>query len=139
GSVCIVDRLGQHRRVLAPNWPFLRGLTWTRGGSELWFGASRTGQAGSLHAVNLAGRARDLIPLPGTSFIQDAARDGRLLVSLESVRGETRIVRDGRDTDFSWQDQTKARDIAADGQQVLLDEDGEAGGPLYSVFLRPAE
>jgi Tol biopolymer transport system component len=41
--------------------------------------------------------------------------------------------------DLSWFDWTIGRSISRDGQWVVLEEDGEGGGPEYSVFVRKTD
>ena len=38
--------------------------------------------------------------------------------------------------DLSWFDFPSPRDMSADGSTILFDEEGEGGGPNYSVFVR---
>jgi Tol biopolymer transport system component len=44
-----------------------------------------------------------------------------------------------RDVDLSWFDWTLGRSLSADGQWAVLEEDGEGGGPDYTVFLRKTD
>jgi hypothetical protein len=49
------------------------------------------------------------------------------------------LAGDERERDMSFLDYSFAADLAADGKTLLFDEEGEAGGANYTVFLRKSD
>jgi serine/threonine protein kinase len=137
GSVAIVDLAGK-KTLLSEGWESAQGLAWSASGKEIWFTASRTGSARGLHAVTPAGRERAVLVAPGELTLQDISRDGRVLLAQFSVRlgffgvlpGETK-ERDLSGFEWSWGPR-----LSPDARTILFTEQGEAGGPGYSVYVR---
>jgi eukaryotic-like serine/threonine-protein kinase len=123
---------------LTKEWEDERGLAWSASGDEIWFAASDNGAEDLLRAVTLSGRLRLVLAVPTTLMLQDISADGRVLVM--STSGRFRVA--GRaagaksERDLSWYDYTLLHDISADGQRVLLEEQGAMGGPNYAVGVR---
>jgi eukaryotic-like serine/threonine-protein kinase len=140
GYPAVVDLSGKELR-LTKEWADLTGLAWSRSGDEIWFTGSDSGINSALYAVNLKSQLRDLLHIPGRLHLFDISKDGQVLLTNEATRQETYGHRMGqdRDIDLSWFDWTLARSLSADGQWVVLEEDGEGGGPDYTVFLRKTD
>ena len=140
GYVAVTDLAGKSRR-LTHEWADLTGLAWSRSGNEIWFTGSDAGINSALYAVNLSGKLRDLLHIPGRLHLFDISKDGAVLLTNEATRLEAYGRRSGQsnDIDLSWFDWTIVRAISRDGQWVVLEEDGEGGGPQYSVFLRKTD
>jgi len=140
GYVAAVDLSGKATR-LTKEWSDLTGLAWSRSGDEIWFTGSDAGINSALYAVNLNGRLRDLLHIPGRLHLFDISKEGQVLIANEATRQEVYGHRMGqdRDIDLSWFDWTLGRSLSADGQWVVLEEDGEGGGPDYTVFLRKTD
>ena len=137
GVVGMVDLAGQ-KKILTPEFPSVQGTAWSVSGDEIWFTASRTGTGRGLFAVSQAGKWRPLSLVPGSLFLGDVSRDGRVLLSAEAQKGRLMVLPPGQTTerDLSWLDYPLLRDLSADGRTILFDEEGEGGGPNYSVFVR---
>ena len=140
GNVCVVDVDG-HKRVLSPDWSSLEGLAWTPSGGEVWFAGSNTGNNRGLYAVSLSGRVRPVLRVPGSLVLHDIALDGRVLLAQEDSRRFIGGVTPGsaQERDLSWLDWSLARDFTPDGRSLLIDEQGEGGGPNYSVYIRKTD
>jgi Tol biopolymer transport system component len=140
GDVCVVDLVG-HKRVLSAGWSSLDGLAWTPSGSEVWFAGSNTGSSRALYAVSLSGRVRPVLRVPGSLLLHDIAPDGRVLLQQDDSRRLIVGVTPGssQERDLSWLDWSIARDLTPDGRSLLIDEQGEGGGPNYSVYLRKTD
>jgi serine/threonine protein kinase/dipeptidyl aminopeptidase/acylaminoacyl peptidase len=140
GYVAVVDLSGKATR-LTKEWSDLTGLAWSRSGDEIWFTGSDAGINSALYAVNLSGQLRDLLHIPGRLRVFDISKEGQVLIANEATRQEVYGHRMGqdRDVDLSWFDWTLGRSLSADGQWVVLEEDGEGGGPDYTVFLRKTD
>ena len=64
GFVAVTDLEGKARR-LTGEWSDLTGLAWSHSGDEVWFTGSDAGINSALYAVNLSGKQRDLLHIPG--------------------------------------------------------------------------
>ena len=137
GSVAVVDLAGK-KTTLSEQWESVQGLTWSPSGDEIWFTSSGAGNSRSLHAVTRRGRTRDVLVVPGSIAIQDISRDGRVLLLESNTRlgffglfpGESK-ERDLSGFEWSWGPR-----LSPDGRTILFTEQGEAGGPGYSVYIR---
>lgn len=137
GVVSVVDLAGK-RKVLSGGWESEEGLAWSPNGSEVWFSATRAGLQRRVYAVNLAGRQRLAFSALGGVTLQDIAPDGRLLLTRDEQRAGIRVMAPDatRERDLSWLDWSLPVDISRDGNTLLLDEQGEEGGPTYTVAER---
>jgi len=141
GSVCMVDLQANNRKItLSSDWASENGLDWSPRGDEVWFTATPDGSTNrSLWAVDLSGRKRKVLTVPGGGFtLQDIAADGRVLVTADTERvamewtgADPKGVRD-----LSWYDWSVVKDISPDGQWVLFEESSEPAGPNYAVAIR---
>jgi len=140
GYVAVVDLSGKATR-LTKEWSDLTGLAWSRSGDEIWFTGSDAGINSALYAVNLSGQLRDLLHIPGRLRVFDISKEGQVLIANEATRQEVygHHMGQDRDVDLSWFDWTLGRSLSADGQWAVLEEDGEGGGPDYTVFLRKTD
>jgi serine/threonine protein kinase len=137
GGVAIVDLSGK-KKTLSEGWESAQGLAWSASGKEIWFTATRAGSARSLYAVTPAGRERAVLTTPTGLMLQDISRDGRVLLIQSNARigffallpGETR-ERDLSGLEWSWRPR-----LSQDEKSVVFTEQGEAGGPGYSVYVR---
>ena len=78
-TLSILDLKDGSMRSLGSSWRSLRGLAWTSSG-ELWFTASKAGEAQALYAGSLAGRIRPLLSAPESLVIEDVSDSGALLL-----------------------------------------------------------
>ncbi len=140
GTVAVVDLAGK-KTTLTGQWASEHGLAWSPSGDEVWFTATEAGANRSLYAVTLSGRLRVVARVPGGLKLHDITRSGRVLLTRESPRVGILGLLPGqtRERDLSWLDYSFAADISADGQTLLFDEEGEAGGANYTVYLRKAD
>ncbi|MGA8765127.1 MAG: protein kinase, partial [Candidatus Sulfotelmatobacter sp.] len=136
GSVCVVD-LGGHETVLSSGWESADGLAWSPDGKEIWFTAAEKGINRNLLAVNMAGKVRTLLDIPGGLILQDVTPDGRVLVTLNGERiAMSAVAGDSKPIDLSWHDWNIVHDISRDGHSVLFEDSSEAAGANYSVAIR---
>lgn len=139
GNVCVVDLKG-HKRLLSSGWSSLEGLAWSPSGDEIWFAGSNTGANRSLYAVNLSGRLRPVLHVPGL-LLYHIARDGRVLLGQDTTRRELIGLTPGnsQERDLAWLDWSRERDLTPDGQWLLFDEQSEGGGVNYSIYVRKTD
>ncbi len=137
GFVAYVDLDGKRRR-LTDTWVRVDGLAWRPDGGEIWFAASPKRGEYALYAVDLSGHLRMVSRTLGDQMLWDMADDGRVLMSQEIVRRESRGLVSGMDheQDLNWLDGTRVWDISEDGQTMIFGENREGGGPKGSVYLQ---
>ncbi|HTR03554.1 MAG TPA: protein kinase [Thermoanaerobaculia bacterium] len=140
GTVAIIDLAGK-KTTLTSKWASEGGLAWSANGEEVWFTATEAGANRSLYAVTPAGKLRVVTRVPGGLKLHDVARSGRVLLTRESPRVGVLAVLQGdtRERDMSFLDYSFAADLTPDAGVLLFDEEGEAGGANYTVFVRKAD
>ena len=137
GQVAVVSLSGD-KKDLTQEFASAQGLAWARDGSEIWFTASTNGNNRMLYAVTPAGRQRLVDTVPGKLQLEDFGGDGRVLLQLQSPGRIMVGVRAGKPQEIplGWLDYPFPRDLTPDGKTLLFDEEGEGGGPRYTVFVR---
>ncbi len=138
GTLALVDIATRAHRNVTAEWTSLEGLAWAPDGKEIWFAGERLGFSRSINAVTLAGKDRLIATSAGALWLQDVARDGRVLATREYVRAGINGMRAGeaKERDLSWLDFSIVRDISSDGKTIIFSESGEAGGAIYGVYVR---
>ena len=148
GSVGLVDLSGK-KKNLTRDWYGVQGLAWSPDGEEIWFTASELGLDHYLSAISLAGKERLVTRVPGTLFVFDIWRDGRVLMARADRRREAMSLYEGeaKERDLSWLDYSYPADLSADGKTLLFDEEGVGGGVqsgnakelTYAVYIRDTD
>jgi eukaryotic-like serine/threonine-protein kinase len=139
GSVAVID-LDGHEKKLASGFVSIEGIVWSGAGDELWFTGTRTGSAENLRGVTLAGKERTITNVPGGMWLQDE-RDGLMLMVTHQIRVGIRGTQPGgkEEHELGWLGWSVLRDVSRDGRKVLFEEDGDGGGPKYTVFVRDTD
>jgi len=137
GSVAMVDLNGK-KTTLASGGTSAEGLAWSPNGEEVWFGAIRKASARGLYAVTPSGHVRELAHAPGMLSLLAVSRDGQVLAARDTWRREMFGLLPGetKPVDLEWFDYSFPADLSADGKELLFDEEGQAGGANYAVYLR---
>jgi DNA-binding winged helix-turn-helix (wHTH) protein len=140
GRVVVFDGEGG-RRVLSDGWASLNGLAWSPDGREVWFTATRVGADNALHAVDLQGRVRIMVPALGRLVLHDVFRDGHVLLERMTLKSEVRFrgAGDAEERDLSWLDLPRVAQLSADARSMLFYESGEGGGPVYATYVRSTD
>jgi eukaryotic-like serine/threonine-protein kinase len=136
GRVVIIDHDG---KIKASSSFFIttQGLAWSRDGKEVWFTASREGAARAIYAIDLSGKERLVLRVPGTLTLHDITRDGRVLLTVDNVQfGMMGSSGEATEKNLSWFDWSIVADVSRDGKNVVFFESGEGVGANYSVFMR---
>jgi dipeptidyl aminopeptidase/acylaminoacyl peptidase len=140
-EVNLIDLSGK-KRTLTSGWPFCNGLAWAPDGREVWFSAASHGRSNEdeIYAVTLSGRVRLVRRETQRLVLADVARDGRaLLLGVSSGNGMLGVLAsDPNQRDLSWLDFSEVDAISADGQTLLFDEWGRAGGANGAFYIRKA-
>ena len=139
GSLAVID-LDGHEKKLASGFVSIEGIVWSRAGDELWYTGTRTGSAENLRGVTPAGKERTITNVPGGMWLQDA-RDGLMLMVTHQIRIGIRGTPPGgkEEHELGWLGWSILRDVSRDGKKVLFEEDGDGGGPKYTVFVRDTD
>ena len=137
GRVVVLDRNG-NIKVASSFFITVQGLAWSPDEKEVWFTASKEGSSRALYAMNLAGKERLLMRVPGVLTVQDVTRNGRALLTVESDHFGILGFHDGdkNERDLSWFDWSLLSDVSPDGKNLVFFESGEGVGSNYSVFMR---
>ena len=139
GSIAVIGPDGKEKK-LSSGWLSIEGNAWAPGGDEIWFTATRTGSAANLRGVKLNGKLRDITNVPGGMWIQDV-HNGLALTVTQQQRIGIRGVPPGstEERELGWFGWSIPRELSRDGRKVLFEEEGEGGGPNYTVFLRDTD
>jgi eukaryotic-like serine/threonine-protein kinase len=140
GSVAVVDLAGK-KTTLADGGTSEEGVAWSPDGSEVWFAAKRGIASRGLYAVNLSGQVRELVHAPGALTLFDIGADGRVLAARDTWRREMvgLFPAQAQPRDLTWFDYSWPSDLSKDGSELLFDEEGEAGGANYAVYVRKTD
>jgi eukaryotic-like serine/threonine-protein kinase len=139
GSIAVIEPDGQEKK-LSSGWASIQGVVWSPAGDEIWFTATRQGSAENLRGVTLGGKLRTITNVPGGMWLQDI-RNGVALTVTHQIRLGIRGVAPGgkEERELGWLGWAGLRDMSRDGRKVLFEEEGDGGGPNYTVFLRDTD
>ena len=134
GSVAVIEPDGKEKK-LSSGWKSLQGIVWSASGEEIWF----TGSS-DLRGVTLGGKVRTITNVPGGMWLQDM-RNGVTLTIRHQIRLGIRGLAPGgkEERELGWLGWAQLGDLSRDGTKVLFDEEGDGGGPNYTVFLRDTD
>jgi Tol biopolymer transport system component len=141
GSLAVIDADGKEKeRKLSSGWTSLQGILWSPVGDEIWFTSTNTGEASNPRAVTLSGKLRTITNVPGGVWLEDL-RAGKVLTVTNHVRLGIRGLAPGgkEERELGWFGWSELRDISPDGRKILFEEEGDGGGPNYTVFLRDTD
>ena len=140
GRVAAVDLDGK-ARFLTENFAATGGVAWSAAGDEIWFTAGTIGMVRAIDAVDLTGRLRTVDGAPADMAIADVSAAGKVLVVRNNARRGLIGTRPGEaaERDLGWLDWSWPGALSADGEWLLFTEQGQGGGPEYSVYLRKTD
>jgi len=141
GSLAVITTDGKEKeRKLSSGWTSLQGILWSPAGDEIWFTSTSTGSAANPRAVTLSGKLRTITNVPGGMWLEDL-RNGTVLTVANHVRLGIRGMGPGgkEEHELGWFGWSELRDISQDGRKILFEEEGDGGGPNYTVYLRNTE
>ncbi|MCI4348371.1 MAG: serine/threonine protein kinase, partial [Thermoplasmata archaeon] len=141
GSISVIDRDKKKTTVVQNAVGDFADVAWDSSGKEIWYEFGISG-SDSLQAVDLTGRRRLLLRVPGRIQLFDLSSEGRALLNKVNWRVGILGVTpgQGRERDFSWLDVSEVDDVSPDGGELLIDEFGEGGDPRrWSVYLRKTD
>jgi Tol biopolymer transport system component len=140
GIVTVVDSNGQVKK-LTDEWSDESGLAWPPAGDEIWFTASKTGEAQALYAVTLSGKQRILLRTPASMKLQDISPSGEVL--LTSNQESTTVIGlapgETKERDLSWLSSVRISDLSPDGTSFIFNESGQGSGTNYAIYSRKTD
>jgi Tol biopolymer transport system component len=139
GAIAVIGPDGKEK-ILSDGWISIEGIGWSSSGDEIWFTSARTGAWENLRGVTLSGKQRDIMNVPGGMWLQDM-RNGVTLAVAQQQRVNIRGAAPGAtdEIELGWFGWSELQDISRDGKKILFEEEGEGGGPNYTVFLRDTD
>ncbi|HLX86450.1 MAG TPA: protein kinase [Terriglobales bacterium] len=141
GSLAVIaaDGTGKERK-LSSGWTSLQGILWSPAGDEIWFTSTKTGSAQNPRAVTLSGKLRTITNVPGGMWLEDI-RNGVVLTVANHQRLGIRGLAPGakEERELGWFGWSELRDMTPDGHRIIFEEEGDGGGPNYTVFLRDTD
>jgi len=140
GFAAVIDASGV-KTTLSPEYESAQGLAWSPSGREVWFTGATKGTARSLQAATLDGRVRTVLRVPANLSLEDVAKDGSVLLAHDNGRRGMMALPPGatKERDLSWLDWSQPMALSTDGGTLLFSEEGDGGGPGYSVYLRKVD
>jgi hypothetical protein len=146
GNVSVVESHA-HVRVLTEELASVEGVAWSPSGEEVWVGGAANIQSATwsdtVYAVNLKGKMRPIVRLPGIVRLHDISKDGRILISMEAWR--TQLVGffsgDKMEHPYSWLDWSVSMgsSLSRHGRQLLFTEAGGAATDEFVPYLSPTD
>src|SRR5271156_5056693 len=141
GSLAVIGADGKEQeKKLSSGWTSLQGILWSPAGDEIWFTSTNTGEASNPRAVTLSGKLRTITNVPGGMWLEDL-RNGTVLTVANHERLAIRGMAPGgkEEHELGWFGWSELRDISGDGRKILFEEEGDGGGPNYTVYLRDTD
>jgi eukaryotic-like serine/threonine-protein kinase len=141
GSIAVIGSDGKDKeRILSSGWATLQGIVWSPAGDEIWFTASNSGNAGNPRAVTISGKVRTITNVPGGMWLEDVRNGVALMVTHHRRIGIRGMPPGGKEErELGWFGWSILSDMTPDGRKVLFDEEGNGGGPNYTVFVRDTD
>ena len=140
GSVVLIDLQGQ-KKVLSAGWAGEDGLAWSPAGNEVWFTATRSGEAQALYAVTLSGKERLVTRGPVSLRLHDISREGVALLTgdNQSTPITCLVPSEVKERDLSWLNSVRINDLSTDGKTFLFTHFGQSSGANYQVYVRKTD
>ncbi len=139
GSVAVIDMQG-HEKKLASGFVSIEGIEWSPSRDEVWFTGTRTGNQTNLHGVTLDGKERMIVNVPGGIWLEDMRNAQALVISHRQRIGILGMPPGGKqELELGWFGWSNLRAMSRDGKKIVFEEEGEGGGPNYTVFLRDTD
>jgi Tol biopolymer transport system component len=141
GSVAVIGADGNAKeKILSSGWESIQGVLWSPAGDEIWFTASNSGSALNPMAVTLSGKLRSITNVPGGVWLQDMRNGAALVITHQQRIGIRGMPPGGKEEhELGWFGWSIVRDISRDGHKIVFEEEGNGGGPNYTVFLRDTD
>ncbi len=141
GSVAVISSDGNGKeKKLSSGWETLEGILWSPAADEIWFTSAVGGSATNPSAVTLSGKQRTITNVPGGMWLEDIRNGTTLMITHQErigIRGLAPNAKEERE--LGWFGWSIVRDISRDGRKIVFEEEGNGGGPNYTVFVRDTD
>ncbi len=141
GSIAVISSDGNGKeRKLSSGWETIEGILWSPGGDEIWFTSASNSSATNPNAVTLSGKQRAITNVPGGMWLEDMRSGTALMITHQDrigIRGFAPGAKEERE--LGWFGWSIVRDISRDGRKIVFEEEGNGGGPNYTVFVRDTD
>jgi serine/threonine protein kinase len=142
GYFSIIDTNGGNK-ISSRRWNLIQGVAWSPDGTEAWFTAGQQGYTTQIYAMDLRGRERMVLPLPGAFWLSEISADGRALLGQQIQTSSIFMHRRGspETPDLYWHDMSILYDLSSDGEKVLFMEGGDAAysSKDWPVYVRKTD
>jgi eukaryotic-like serine/threonine-protein kinase len=139
GYLDVVDKNASAKR-LTDESQGEEGVSWSPDGREIWYAMASptTAQDRAVVAVNLSGKSRRVINVPGYTTVWDIASDGRVLVSNDSITSTQMVASpaSGPERDVSALGWATYGALSDDAKTIVFCEVGSYATFDYLVFFR---
>ncbi len=139
GCAVIIDRKG-NTKARSPLYGAILGCAWSPDGSEIWYTANG-GPNRVIYGMNIAGKVRLVLRVPGVLMLKDVSRQGRVLLSRDDYSVTTLFMGRGENTErnLSWHNESVLEDLSADGKTALFIDGGAATEEHWGAYLRKTD
>jgi eukaryotic-like serine/threonine-protein kinase len=141
GSIAVIASDGRGtEKKLSSGWETIEGVLWSPAGDEIWFTSASGSSATNPSAVTLSGKMRTITNVPGGMWLEDLRNGTALMVTHQErigIRGLAPGAKEERE--LGWFGWSLLRDISPDGHKIVIEEEGNGGGPNYTVFVRDTD
>ena len=141
GTVAVIDLSGK-KTTLTGQWASEHGLAWAPSGREIWFTATEAGANRSLYAVTLSGKLRVVTRVPGRTEAPRHREERQGAPHAREPAGRNPRHAPGRHAGARHvvpRLLVRGGPLAPTARLLLFDEEGEAGGANYTVYLRKSD
>ncbi len=140
GYVDVVDLHG-NRKVLTREFSSVQGLAWAPKGNEIWFTAAVNSEPSALRAVSLEAKERILLSSPAKLKLQDVAKDGTVLLTVEDYRDAQMLseTAEGKVRDVSSFPFQITEAFSPDGKTLLLNTYVTGGNSDYNLYTQKTD
>jgi eukaryotic-like serine/threonine-protein kinase len=141
GSVAVISADGNGKeKKLSSGWETLEGILWSPASDEIWFTSAKGSSATNPSAVTLSGKMRTITNVPGGMWLEDIRNGTALMVIHHQQIGIRGMAPGGKEErELGWFGWSIVRDISPDGHKIVFEEEGNGGGPNYTVFVRDTD
>ena len=140
GTIAVIDQK-RAKQTLTSDWSGVQGVAWSPSGDEIWFTASPAGAGYRLSGVDLSGRQRSIMSVPGSVMLMDVTREGRVLLAdwNRTLQVSAFLPGETREKDLSWLGGSFGWDFSPEDRSILLTYAGYDSGDNYMTYLRATD
>jgi serine/threonine protein kinase/DNA-binding beta-propeller fold protein YncE len=140
-AVVVIDRAGQQIVRSSSTWGSTGGIAWTPKGDEVWVPAESEGRGHDLRGINMSGRERIVLAVPGRVSLHDISPAGDVLLAFENGRREAAAgrINPPQERNLTLFDWSWVADISDDGKLIVIVEQAGAVRAQNTTYVRPVD